>query len=266
MGIVNVTPDSFSDGGIAFAHGNAIEHGLRMLGEGAAIIDIGGESTRPRASPVPPDEEQRRILPVIEALARAGARISVDTRNAATMERALDAGAQIVNDVSALRHDPAAAALVARKRCPVILMHMRGNPQTMGSLARYDDVGPEVLAELQARLDAAEAAGIGRAQVALDPGFGFAKTAPQSLELLQQLPLFFNLFCPIIAGMSRKRFVGEIAGVEQPGQRDAASVAAGLIALSQGATILRVHDVAATVQAVRIWAAFQAGPGPQKGE
>jgi dihydropteroate synthase len=228
-----------------------------MLEQGAAILDVGGESTRPGATPVPPEEEQRRILPVIEALARAGARISVDTRNAATMARALDAGAAIVNDISALRHDPAAASLVASRRCPVILMHMRGDPQTMMSLAKYDDVGAEVLAELQDRLDLAASAGIELERIAIDPGIGFAKAAAHSLELLRRLPLFFNFPCPIIAGMSRKRFVGEIAGVPEPGERGAASVAAGLVALSQGATILRVHDVAATMQAVRIWQAVQ---------
>lgn len=257
MGIVNVTPDSFSDGGRSFAHGHAIEHGQRMLEQGAAILDVGGESTRPGATPVPLEEEQRRILPVIAALARTGARVSIDTRNAATMAQALDAGAAIVNDVSALRHDPAAASVVASRRCPVILMHMRGDPRTMASLAVYEDVAAEVVAELQDRLDVAQSAGIELGQIALDPGFGFAKTAAHSLELLRRLPLFFNLSCPIIAGMSRKRFVGEIACVPEPGERGAASVAAGLIALSHGATILRAHDVAATVQAVRIWQAAQ---------
>ncbi len=255
MGIVNVTPDSFSDGGRSFAHGAAIEQGRRMLDEGADIIDIGGESTRPGASPVPPEEEQRRVLPVIEALARQGARIAIDTRNASTMARALDAGATIVNDVSALRHDPEAADLIAARRCPVILMHMRGTPQTMAALARYGDLGAEVLSELAERIADARSAGIAPEQIAVDPGFGFAKTAAQSTELLCRLPLFFNLSCPIIAGMSRKSFVRIMAGVGAAKDRDTASVAAALLALSGGATILRVHDVAATVAAVRIWQA-----------
>lgn len=257
MGVINVTPDSFSDGGRTLAHDAAIEQGYRMLEEGAAILDIGGESTRPGAGPVPPDEEQRRVLPVIEALARAGARISADTRNAATMARALDAGACILNDVSGLRHDPEAARLAASRGCPVILMHMRGDPQSMTRLAHYEDVGAEVLMELAERLSAAELAGIDPALIAVDPGFGFAKTAAQSTDLLRRLPLFFNLPCPIIAGMSRKKFVGEIAGVAAPEERGFASVAAGLLALSHGATILRVHDVAPTIQAVRVWQAVQ---------
>ena len=264
MGIINTTPDSFSDGGRAVRHDRAIEQGQRMLADGASILDVGGESTRPEASPVDPDEEQRRVLPVIEALARAGARVSVDTRNAATMARALDAGAAIVNDVSALRHDPAAASLVAARRCPVILMHMRGNPRTMSGLAHYEDVGAEVLGELSERVALAEAAGVERAQIAIDPGFGFAKTAAHSRELVRRLPLFFNLSCPIIAGMSRKRFVGEMAGVAAAQERDSASLAAGMLALSHGATVLRVHNVAATMQAVRVWQAVWAAPDPKR--
>ena len=258
MGIINVTPDSFSDGGQTFATHQAVEQGKRMLDEGAAILDIGGESTRPGATPVAPEEEQRRILPVIEALARAGARISVDTRHASTMVRALDAGGMIVNDVSGLRHDPDAAPLVATRRCPVILMHMRGNPGTMGALTTYDDVCRDVLSELTAIVDRAVAAGIDRSQIAVDPGFGFAKTAPQSRELLQRLPLFVNLHCRIIAGMSRKRFVGAMADVSTPDHRDAASVAAALTALTLGANVIRTHAVGDTMQAARVWQTLQA--------
>jgi dihydropteroate synthase len=224
-----------------------------MVADGAAILDVGGESTRPGSEPVPPAEEQRRILPVIAALAREGVPISADTRNAETMARALDAGAAIINDVSGLRHDPEAAPLVASRGCPVIVMHMRGTPQTMASLARYDDVGAEVLAELAERVAHAEAAGIARDAIAIDPGFGFAKNAEQSRELLARLSLFVNLHCPIIAGLSRKRFVGDMAGVAKAGARDPASLAAGLAALSQGADILRAHDVAGAVQALRVW-------------
>ncbi len=260
MGVLNVTPDSFSDGGRTIEHTQAIDAGRRMLAEDAAILDIGGESTRPGASPVSPEEECRRVVPVIAALSREGALISIDTRNAATMAAALDAGAAIVNDVSALQHDPNSLPLVAARRCPVILMHMRGTPKTMNGLAHYDDVGFEVLDELAAQIDICVTAGIERANIAIDPGFGFAKTGAQSRELLQRLPLFVNLFRPIIAGMSRKRFLGEIACVQAAEERDPASVAACVLALSAGATIIRAHNVAATVQAVRVWEAMQALP------
>ena len=257
MGIVNVTPDSFSDGGRAYAHHSAIEQGQRMFSDGAAIIDVGGESTRPGAAAVSPEEEQRRVLPVIEALAHAGARVSIDTRNASTMARALDAGAMIVNDVSALHYDQDAAPLVASRRCPVILMHMRGTPRTMNRLAHYEDVGLEVLRELAESVAAAERAGIERGQIAVDPGFGFAKTSEQSRALLARLPLFLNFSCRIIAGMSRKRFVGEMAGVAIAEERDSASVASCVFALLHGASILRTHNVGATVAAVRVWQSMQ---------
>lgn len=266
MGIINATPDSFSDSGQTLDPGPAIARGERMLAAGASILDIGGESTRPGARLVAPEEEQRRILPIIAALARAGARVSVDTRNADTMARALDAGATIINDVSALRHDQASAALVARRGCPVVMMHMRGDPATMSTLAHYGDVAADVLAELSASLARAEHAGISRAQMAIDPGFGFAKTSAQSRDLLQRLPLFLNLSCPIIAGMSRKRFIGEMSGVVAPEQRDIASAAASMLALSLGATIVRAHNVEATVSAVRIWQAVQCPAAPKTGE
>lgn len=253
MGVLNVTPDSFSDGGDAVLAARAIEAGRRMIAEGAGILDIGGESTRPGAVPVSPDEEQRRVLPVIAALAGRGVPLSVDTRNAGTMAAALDAGATIINDVSALSHDPAAAALVARHSCPLILMHMRGTPATMMSHAAYDDVVAEVLAELAARIGVAEAAGVARSQIAIDPGLGFAKTAEHNITLLQRLPILLGLGCRVVVGASRKRFIGLLSGVEDAKQRMAGSVAAGLYALSQGATVLRVHDVAETVQAVRVW-------------
>ncbi len=256
MGILNVTPDSFSDGGDLPDAAAAIERGRRMIGEGAAILDIGAESTRPGAIPVSAQEQQRRVLPVIAALADAGVPLSVDTRNAETMARALDAGAAIVNDVSALANDPAAAALVAARGCPVILMHMRGNPTTMNGLAVYYDVAQEVVQELADRIAAAEAAGVMRSQIAVDPGFGFAKRAAHSQELLRRLSLLLNLGCPIVAGLSRKGFVGKLAGVADRKARGPASIAAGLVALSRGASILRVHDVAQTVQAVRVWHAL----------
>lgn len=253
MGILNVTPDSFSDGGEATTTPQAVEAGRRMVAEGAGILDIGGESTRPGATPVTPDEERRRVLPVIAALADCGVPLSVDTRNASTMAAALDAGASIVNDVSALSHDPAAAALAARRGCPVVLMHMRGTPATMMAHAAYGDVAAEVRAELAARIGAAEAAGIVRSRIAIDPGIGFAKTAEHNIILLQRLPMLLGLGCRVVVGVSRKRLIGQLGGAAEAKQRMAGSIAAGLYALSQGASILRVHDVAATVQAVRVW-------------
>ena len=255
MAVLNVTPDSFSDGG---CYRDPVAAGLAMLEQGADIIDIGGESTRPGAEPVPPEQEQRRILPVIEALARRGARISADTRNAATMAAALDAGAAIINDVSALRYDPEAAALIARRRCPVILMHMRGTPQTMTLHASYTDVVAEVRTELAERVAAAEAAGIRREHITIDPGFGFAKTPAQSLTLLSGLAALATLGLPILAGVSRKGFIGLAGGEPQPDRRAPGSIAAALFAVSQGASIIRVHDVAQTVQALRVWHALVA--------
>ncbi len=253
MGILNVTPDSFSDGGDTLAVAAAIEAGHRMIADGAAVLDIGGESTRPGAAPVPPDEEQRRVLPVVSALADLGALISIDTRNAATMAAALDAGATIVNDVSALAHDPAAARLVVDRQCPIILMHMRGTPATMQEHATYQDVAAEVMSELASRISIALAAGVARSSIAIDPGIGFAKTAGQNVEVLQRLPMLLGLGCHIMAGVSRKSFVGTLGGAADPKRRMPGSLAAGLFALAQGATILRVHDVAPTVQAVHVW-------------
>lgn len=253
MGIVNVTPDSFSDGGRYATAEAAIAAGANMLAEGADILDIGGESTRPGAAPVTPDEEQARILPVISALAAQGAVISVDTRNAATMAAALDAGARIVNDVSALRHDPAAAGLVAARGCPVVLMHMRGTPDTMNEHALYADVAAEVLAELTAARDRAAAAWVRPENIALDPGFGFAKLGPQNVTLLRATRRFVALGHPVLIGLSRKRFLGEISGQPDPAQRGAESLAAALFAAGLGAHILRVHDVAGTARALRVW-------------
>ncbi len=253
MGVLNVTPDSFSDGGDHLDPQAAIAAGLRMVAGGAGILDIGGESTRPGSTGTPPAEEQARILPVIAGLRDAGVPISVDTRNASTMEAALDAGASIINDVSALRHDPASAPLVAARRCPVILMHMRGTPATMNTLAQYGDVGQDVAAELAASLrDAA----IDPGQVAFDPGIGFAKTAEQNLALLRDLGPLRALGRPLVVGVSRKRFIGAVAQSGAPKERLGGSLAAALFALSQGARVLRVHDVAETVQAVRVWQAL----------
>ena len=263
MGIINVTPDSFSDGGDRFDADAAIAAGMDMAEAGADLLDIGGESTRPDSRPTAEAEEQARILPVIRALAGAAPPISVDTRNAATMAAALDAGAAIVNDVSALAHDPRAAALVAERGCPVVLMHMRGEPATMNALARYRDVALEVTLELAERIAAAEHAGVQRARIAVDPGIGFAKTGTQNHELLRRLPLLLNLGCPILVGLSRKRFLSRLlAGEMAPKQRGAGSLAGGLFALTRGAAMLRVHEVAATVQAVRVWQGLSAAAAP----
>ncbi len=253
MGILNVTPDSFSDGSVFSDPAVAISAGLQMMREGADVIDVGGESTRPGAQPVPEQAEQARVLPVVAALARAGATVSIDTRHASTMARALDAGARIVNDVTALTHDPRAMPLVARRGCPVVLMHMRGTPTTMAGFAHYEDVAAEVASELSDRVAAAEAAGVSRARIAVDPGFGFAKTAEQDVALMRQLPALARLGCPILVGISRKRTVRSLAEEDDPMRCGSGSVAAALFAVTRGASILRVHDVAATRQAVAVW-------------
>jgi dihydropteroate synthase len=253
MGVINVTPDSFSDGGLHQATGRAIEGGRALAAAGADLIDVGGESTRPGAEATPPEVERARVLPVIRALVGDGIVVSVDSRNAATMAAALDAGARIVNDVSGLGYDPESLPLVAARRCPVVLMHMRGLPATMQRLTRYDDVAADVTRELGAALAAAEAAGIDRASIALDPGIGFAKGPGQNEELLARLPVLLNLGCRLLVGVSRKGFIGRLTGEAVAQRRVAGSVAAGLAALLGGAAILRVHDVAETVQAVRVW-------------
>jgi dihydropteroate synthase len=253
MGILNVTPDSFSDGGNRPGAQAAIEAGLAMIAEGADIVDVGGESTRPGAAPVPPEVEQARVVPVIGALAAAGHRISVDTRNAATMQTALTAGARIVNDVTALAYDPQAAGLIARLGCPVVLMHMRGAFATMYADARYVDVVAEVRAELEGRIAAAIQAGIRPEQIAIDPGIGFAKQAGHSLAILRGLSGLKDLGYPLLVGASRKSFIGAVAGEPDPGRRLGGSLAAGLFAVLRGASILRVHDVRETVQALSVW-------------
>ncbi len=255
MGILNVTPDSFSDGGSHLAADAAIAAGLAMAAAGADLIDVGGESTRPGAVPVAPDAEQARILPVIRALAASGLAVSVDTRHASTMRAALGAGARVINDISALSGDAAASGVVAAARAPVVLMHMRGTPQTMAEHALYTDVAGEVVRELAERLSAADAAGIARASIAVDPGIGFAKEHDHNVVLLDRLAVLHNLGCHILAGVSRKRFIGALTGETVASRRMPGSLAAALMALDRGATILRVHDVAETVQAVRVWRA-----------
>jgi dihydropteroate synthase len=258
MGVLNVTPDSFSDGGVHFDPDVAVRAGLAMAGAGADIVDVGGESTRPGAQPTSVADEQARVLPVIRALVAAGVLVSIDTRHATTMRAALDAGAAVVNDVTALSHDPAAAELVAARGCPVVLMHMRGDPATMNARAVYTDVAREVVEELASRIEAAERAGIARDAIAIDPGIGFAKLAPHSVELLRRLPELAVLRCPILVGVSRKSFIGRLGGEADPQLRLPGSLAAALFAVSRGAAILRVHDVAETIQALRVWQALSA--------
>jgi dihydropteroate synthase len=263
MGVLNVTPDSFSDGGVHAATDRAIAAGVAMAAAGADLIDVGAESTRPGAAATPPEIERARLLPVVRALAAEGLVLSADTRNAATMAAALDAGARIVNDVSGLAYDPQARATVAARRCPVVLMHMRGLPATMQSLAQYRDVAAEVTGELAVSLAVAEAAGIDRTRVALDPGIGFAKGPGHNEELLARLPVLLNLGCRLVVGVSRKGFIGRITNEAVARQRLGGSLAAGLAAVLGGAAILRVHDVAETAQAVRVWHAIFHGAAAQ---
>lgn len=258
MGIVNTTPDSFSDGGRHAEADAAVAHGRRLAGEGAAILDIGGESTRPGADPVPIDEEIRRTEPVVRALAAAGHTVSIDSRNAPVMAAALDAGAAWVNDVTGLRHDPQAAALVAARGCPVVLMHMRADPKTMQVEPRYDCAPLDVYDELADRVAAAEAAGVARDRIVVDPGFGFAKGASHNLEVTSWLALFHGLGCPVLYGASRKSTIGRLSRGEPADARLPGSLALGLAAAARGAQILRVHDVAETAQALAVQRALDA--------
>jgi dihydropteroate synthase len=253
MGIVNVTPDSFSDGGRTDAT-DAIAHGMRLIEAGADILDVGGESTRPGATPVPPEEEIPRVEPVVRGLAEAGAVVSIDTRNAATMARALAAGARILNDVSALEGDPGSLAVAAASDAPVVLMHMRGEPRTMQQDPVYDCAPLDVLDYLEGRIAACEAAGLPRTRLAVDPGIGFGKTLRHNLELLARLSLLHATGCPILLGASRKSFIAKSAARgETAPERLPGSLAAELAGLDQGVQILRVHDVAETRQAIEVW-------------
>jgi len=255
MGIINVTPDSFSDGGDFFEARRAIDHGLGMLEQGADILDVGGESTRPGADPVSPDEEIGRVLPVIEALTAAGATVSIDTRHASVMRAALAAGAGIINDVTALTGDPDSLAAAAESDAPVVLMHMRGEPRTMQTAPDYDDAPLDVCDHLAGRIEACVAAGIARDRITVDPGIGFGKTVEHNTEILRKLAVFHGLGCPLLIGVSRKSFIGALSRGERAKDRLGGSLAAGLAALSQGAQILRVHDVAETRQAMAVWRA-----------
>jgi dihydropteroate synthase len=278
MGILNVTPDSFSDGGRLAGPQAAVDAGLALRAEGADIIDVGGESTRPGATPVPLDEELRRTLPVVEGLARAGVPVSIDTMKAAVMQAALSAGATMLNDVSALQADPDSAKVAAQSSAQVVLMHMPGTPQTMQALATYNDPVAEVMAQLQARIDATQAAGIPRSRIIADPGIGFGKGLAHNLAILQQLEAFHALGVPLLLGASRKSLIPAIlektalekTGLEKTGgtpfgagpapvtDRLPGSLALALRGAEAGVQWLRVHDVGATVQALRVWAAARA--------
>ncbi|MSO74911.1 MAG: dihydropteroate synthase [Alphaproteobacteria bacterium] len=256
MGVVNVTSDSFSDGGDHADPEAAIAHGRRLIDEGADILDIGGESTRPGALPPPLEVERARVIPVIEALAPFAPMLSIDTRRAAIMAAALDAGATMLNDVSALTHDPASLGLVEARDVPVVLMHMQGTPEAMQRAPRYDDAPLDIFDFLEARIAVCEAAGIPRRRLIVDPGIGFGKTLTHNLDILHDLAVFRGLGCPIMVGVSRKGFIGRLTGAEVPRDRLAGSLATALHAVDEGATILRVHDVSATRQALAMWAAL----------
>jgi dihydropteroate synthase len=261
MGIVNVTPDSFSDGGLRFEAQAAIAHGAAMVEAGAHIVDVGGESTRPGAAPVPVEEELRRVVPVVRALAKTGATVSIDTRRAAVMQAAVAEGARIINDVSALTADPDSLNVAARSAAAIALMHMQGEPATMQDNPSYEDAALDVCDYLESRIAACERAGIARERIAVDPGIGFGKTKRHNAEILGSLSMFHALGCGILLGVSRKSFVAGASGKEPPEKRLPGSLAAALDAVSQGVQILRVHDVAETRQALAVWDSLRGKPG-----
>lgn len=254
MGILNLTPDSFSDGGRYRDDAEAAaDAGFAMGDAGVAIVDVGGESTRPGAATVWEGDEVARIEPIVRRLAAGGVLVSADTRKAAVMAAALDAGAHIVNDVSALTYDPLAMETIAARDCPVVLMHHQGDPSTMQADPRYDDALLDVYDWLEARIEAAEAAGIARSRIIVDPGIGFGKALRHNLQLLNGLALFHGLGCPLLLGASRKRIIGALSNEAPVDARLGGSVALALHGAQMGAQLLRVHDVAETVQAIRIW-------------
>jgi len=253
MGIINVTPDSFADGGRYFDAEAAVAHALKLVAEGADILDIGGESTRPGASPITVEEECRRVLPVIGRLvAETQVPLAIDTRNSEVMLRAADAGVRLINDVSALRHDPESLATVAGTGLPVVLMHALGDPRTMQDAPRYNDVVLDIYDFFAERVATSVAAGIPKSRLILDPGIGFGKTLGHNLELLASLSAFHGLGCALMLGASRKSFIGHLSG-GGPSDRLPGSLAAALIGAAQGVALLRVHDVAATRQALAVW-------------
>jgi dihydropteroate synthase len=257
MGVVNVTPDSFSDGGDFLDHANAIAQGTALLSAGANILDVGGESTRPGADPVSPDEEIRRVIPVVRHFANTGAVVSIDTRHAAVMAAALEAGAAIINDVTALTGDPESLGVAVRSAAPVVLMHMKGEPRTMQQAPDYLDVSTEVYEYLAERVAVCLKAGIKLENLCVDPGIGFGKTVAHNLDILRHTALFHGLGVPVLIGLSRKGFIGALSRKEPPKDRLAGSLAGALASLGQGAQIVRVHDVAETYQARALWLALE---------
>jgi dihydropteroate synthase len=262
MGVVNVTPDSFSDGGRYLDAGAAIAHGLQLEAEGAAILDVGGESTRPGAAPVPEAEELRRVIPVIEGLIGSGSRaqISIDTSKAGVAVRALAAGASLVNDVTALRADPKMAGVVADAGADCCLMHMLGDPRTMQHDPHYDDVVNDIKGFLEERTAFAVGAGIALERILLDPGIGFGKTVEHNLELLRRLDELVSIGRPVVIGTSRKSFLGRLTGREDPDDRVAATIATNVLAYERGARVFRVHDVAPVRDALAVTAATVSAP------
>jgi dihydropteroate synthase len=269
LGILNVTPDSFSDGGRFLGPDDAVAHGIALRAAGADLVDVGGESTRPGAGRVDPADELGRVLPVVRDLVAEGVPVSIDTTRASVAEAAVEAGAVVVNDVSGGLADPAMAHVVAAARVPWILMHWRGHSARMGSFATYEDVLGEVRAELVARVDAAVLAGVDPARIVLDPGLGFAKTAAHNWALLRRLDVFIALGFPVLVGASRKRFLGELlAGADgvprPPAGRDPATAAISALCAAAGAWGVRVHDVAASMDAVAVATALQLGASPAR--
>lgn len=263
MGIVNVTPDSFSDGGEWFDSAEAIAHGLRLRAQGARILDVGGESTRPGADPVPAAEELRRTIPVVEALARDGGQVSIDTSKLAVAEAALAAGANYVNDVTAFRNEPELAQLTAQTGARCCLMHMLGDPRTMQSAPAYDDVVDDIKAFLSERAEAAIAAGVAQEKIDVDPGIGFGKTLEHNLELLRRLDEIVALGFRVLVGISRKSFIAKLdPGAADPGDRVAGTTAANVLAYERGARVFRVHDVAPARQALALAAATLRSDAP----
>lgn len=253
MGVINVTPDSFSDGGLYLSTAAAVAHARQLIDEGADLLDVGGESTRPGAAPVTLDEERRRVLPVLEALADAGVPLSVDTQKPQLMREAVAAGVAMVNDVNGFEA-PGALAAVAGSNCAICIMHKQGDPQTMQQAPQYADVVIEVRDYLQQRIAAAEQAGVAAERIVVDPGFGFGKALDHNLELLRRLDAIAALQVPVLAGLSRKSMIGKLTG-RDAGDRLAGSLAAALLAVQRGAAIVRVHDVAATRDALAVWKA-----------
>jgi dihydropteroate synthase len=253
MGIINATPDSFSDGGQFADSVAAAEAGAQMAAQGAAIVDVGGESTRPGARSIWEGDEIERVVPVIRQLSTGGAAVSVDTRKADVMTAAIEAGAHMINDVSALSYDQRSAEVAAAANVPVVLMHHKGAPEVMQDDPRYDDLLVEIYLWLEERVAFAEESGIARERILIDPGFGFGKNVGHNLELMNGLALFHSLGCPMIVGASRKRTIGALSGEAPADQRLGGSIAFAVKAVEQGAQIVRVHDVFETVQALRVW-------------